>query len=97
MGDFHQRLDKSLSTKGMDARIEEFYDTASFLKQVDHAVSYDLIFLDILLDEDYDLIFLDILLEEENGYLFAKYLRDEDIQTDIIFITSTEDYAVMGL
>ena len=68
----------------MDARIEEFYDTASFLKQVDHAVSYDL-------------IFLDILLEEENGYLFAKYLRDEDIQTDIIFITSTEDYAVMGL
>lgn len=84
MGDFHQRLDKSLSTKGMDARIEEFYDTASFLKQVDHAVSYDL-------------IFLDILLEEENGYLFAKYLRDEDIQTDIIFITSTEDYAVMGL
>ena len=97
MGDFHQRLDKSLSTKGMDARIEEFYDTASFLKQVDHAVSYDLIILDILLEEDYDLIFLDILLEEENGYLFAKYLRDEDIQTDIIFITSTEDYAVMGL
>ncbi len=52
MGDFHQRLDKSLSTKGMDARMEEFYDTASFLKQVDHAVSYDVIFLDILLEED---------------------------------------------
>lgn len=81
--ELHQRLDRLLSAKDIDARVEEFHDTVSFLKQVDHDISYDL-------------IFLDILLEEENGYLFAKYLRDEDIQTDIIFITSTEDYAVVG-
>ena len=44
----------------------------------------------------YDLILLDILICGDNGYDFAKRLRNKGIQTDIIFITSTTDYAVSG-
>lgn len=44
----------------------------------------------------YDLILLDILIGGDNGYDFAKRLRNKGIQTDIIFITSTTDYAVSG-
>lgn len=83
MDEFTQKLNKVLSSKNIDAEIEKFYDPASFLERVDQGTPFDL-------------IFLDIFLGKENGYQFAKSLRNEDIQTDIIFITTTEDYAVMG-
>lgn len=81
--EFHKKINKILASKNIDAETEEFYDTASFLKSIHKGIVFDLIFLDILLDD-------------ENGYSFAKQLRRENIPIDIIFITVTEDYAVAG-
>lgn len=81
--ELHKQVEKSLSFQDLDAQIHEFYNTASFLESMDQGNHYDLIFLDILLDG-------------ENGYSFAKQLRNEDIKIDIIFITTTEDYAIAG-
>lgn len=81
--EFLPKLSKALSSKNIEAETEKFHDTASFLQRAYQGISFDL-------------IFLDIYLGEENGYLFAKRLRSEEIQTDIIFITSTDEYAVMG-
>lgn len=83
LDEFQQKLGKALLSRSTDARIEKFYDTASFLKRVNQGISFDL-------------VFLDVYLEEENGCLAAKDLRNENIQTDIILITTSEDYAVMG-
>ena len=81
--ELHQKLDQTFSVKGANAIIENFHDTASFLKKINCHITYDL-------------IFLDILLGKENGYHFAKYLRKNEIRSDIVFISSTEEYAVMG-
>lgn len=42
----------------------------------------------------YDLIFLDILFGDENGMFYAKELRGLDKKTEIIFITTTKEYAI---
>lgn len=81
--EFHKKVDKTLASKNIDAETEEFYDTASFLKRINKGIVFDLIFLDILLDN-------------ENGYSFAKQIRNENIPIDIVFITVTQDYAVAG-
>ena len=81
--EFRRKLQAVLSSKETEADITCFSDTASLLHELNRGGSYDL-------------IFLDILLEEENGYFFAKELRKNGVETDIIFITSTEDYAVAG-
>lgn len=80
---FHKKLTEVLSLKKVDAQIEAFPDTASFLSRVENGRAFDLIFLDIYLDG-------------ENGYQFAKRLRGEEIGVEIVFITTTEAYAVAG-
>ena len=44
--------------------------------------------------EEIDLLFLDILLGEDNGMNYARKLRKEKHLVNIIFITSSLDYAV---
>lgn len=78
-----QRIENVLTSKGIAANLDMFHDTASLLERIRQGVSFDLLFLDILLDG-------------EDGYSFAKYLRDRDITTDIVFISTTEAYAVRG-
>lgn len=80
---FHKRLSAVLASKNIDAEIEDFPGTASFLRRLESGRAFDLIFLDIYLDG-------------ENGYQFAKRLRSEDIGVEIVFITTTESYAVAG-
>lgn len=80
---FHQKLSEVLSSKKVAAQIETFPNTVSFLRRMESGQAFDLIFLDIYLDE-------------ENGYHFAKRLRSENIHVEIVFITITEDYAVAG-
>lgn len=82
-GEFHKKINKALASENIDAETEEFYDTASFLGRINKGIVFDLIFLDILLDN-------------ENGYSFAKQIRKENIPIDIVFITVTQDYAVAG-
>lgn len=80
---FHEKLAAVLSSKSIDAEIEVFHSTAAFLHQAESG-------------QPFDLIFLDIYLGAENGYYFAKKLRGEHIDVDIVFITTTQDYAVAG-
>ena len=47
-------------------------------------------------EKSYDLIILDIMLGEENGIEYARQLRSRGIDTDIIFITSSPEYALAG-
>ena len=81
--EFHKKVNKTLASKNIDAETEAFYDTASFLEKINNGIIFDLIFLDILLDH-------------ENGYSFAKQMRKENIPIDIVFITVTQDYAIVG-
>lgn len=80
---FHKKLTAVLSSKKIDAEIEVFHSTDAFLRRAEEG-------------QPFDLIFLDIYLGAENGYYFAKKLRSEHIDVDIIFITTTQDYAVAG-
>lgn len=80
---FCQRLTEVLSSKKVTAKVETFHDTTSFLRRMESG-------------QVFDLIFLDIYLGAENGYHFAKRLRSENMQIEIVFTTTTEDYAVAG-
>lgn len=42
----------------------------------------------------YDVLFLDILMQGENGIAVAKELREYDNHVKIVFVTSTSEYAV---
>lgn len=44
----------------------------------------------------YNLLILDILLGEENGIEYAEKLRERGVETDIIFITSSPEFALAG-
>jgi DNA-binding LytR/AlgR family response regulator len=78
-----EKCSKLLTARNIDAQVEAFSDTASFLARSREGIPFSLLFLDILLDA-------------ENGYLFAKELRRLDQTIDLVFITTTEDYAVTG-
>lgn len=80
---FHKKLAAVLSSKKIDAEIEVFNSTDAFLRRTEGG-------------QPFDLIFLDIYLGAENGYYFAKKLRGERMDVDIVFITTTQDYAVAG-
>lgn len=46
--------------------------------------------------ETYDVAFLDIIMDELDGMTLASIIKAKDEKTSIIFITSTEQYAVKG-
>ena len=44
----------------------------------------------------FDIIFLDIIMDTMNGIETAKKIREFDTKTEIIFLTSSKDYALEG-
>lgn len=44
----------------------------------------------------FDIIFLDIIMDKMNGIETAKKIREFDTKTEIIFLTSSKDYALEG-
>ena len=44
----------------------------------------------------YDLLLLDVMMEKTNGMELAKNVREFDVDTTIIFITSNSDFALQG-
>lgn len=80
---FHKRMSAVLASKNIDAEIEDFPDSASFMRRLESGRTFDL-------------VFLDIYLGAENGYYFAKQLRSQAVDVEIVFITVTESYAVAG-
>lgn len=47
-------------------------------------------------DNNYNLLLLDIMFGEDNGMEYAEALRSKGIETDIVFITSSPEYALAG-
>lgn len=47
-------------------------------------------------EEQFDLLLLDIMLGDDNGIEYAERLRSRGIETDIIFITSSPEFALAG-
>lgn len=83
--DFCSSLEKFLrgffAAKNMECAISSFADTQSLDASLTGGA-------------DYDLLFLDIMFKQDNGMNYAKYLRDRGYKLDIVFITTSKEYAV---
>lgn len=78
---FRVALDNIMSRKEAAYNLNCFYDRESFSKVLHKG-------------GEFDLIFLDIVFGNENGLELAKFLRKKQINTDIVFITGYDEYAV---
>ncbi len=47
-------------------------------------------------NEKYDIIFLDILMSNLNGIETSKYIRKIDNSVNIVFLTSSSEFAING-
>ena len=56
----------------------------------------DLIKYIIINDMRFDLVFLDIIMKEINGIEAAKKIKEIDTSTEIVFLTSSKEYALDG-
>lgn len=75
------QLYEIMRAKGASCHLSVFSSTASLWDS-------------IINGNDYDLVFLDILFDEEKGIRFAKFLREREYPADIVFITIAPEYAV---
>ncbi|NCB91397.1 MAG: response regulator transcription factor [Clostridia bacterium] len=80
---FAQQLKTICQQKSIDYMLTYYPDIPSFLSAIEN-------------DTVFDLIFLDILILQDNGIAFARQMRQKGIKTDIIFVSSTDDYALDG-
>lgn len=74
-------LNALLGERGADARVSLFADPSDLLSALQRGF-------------DCDLIFLDILFDSENGVRFARLLREQDYDADLVFVTSSPEFAV---
>ncbi len=79
--DFGHALKNILLKKEVLYSLKCFYSSDSFLTSLKSG-------------EEFDLIFLDVKFGNENGINLAKILRKEQYNSDIVFITGYEEYAV---
>lgn len=70
-------LKRSISQSGIIANVESAYSAKEGLEKI--------------LSSKYDLIFLDYMMPDANGISFLKKLRDNGVDTPVIFITSHGD------
>lgn len=78
---FEKILSKTLDAKGVIYRLSLFADIHSLQDSLEDG-------------RKYSLIFLDILFETEKGIRFARFLQKKNYKIDIVFVTSSPDYAV---
>ncbi|WP_324823761.1 LytTR family DNA-binding domain-containing protein [Sinanaerobacter sp. ZZT-01] len=78
---FRNKINKILEKKHIDFNFQSFTDLQSLAEALETGITYHLLFLDVLLGQD-------------NGIDFARHLRENGNQIDLIFITSSRDYAV---
>lgn len=78
---FEKLLSQLLDEKKASYRLTHFSDPDSLRQAIEQGKTYNLIFLDILFDS-------------EKGIHFAHFLRNKRYNTDIIFMSTTSDYAV---
>lgn len=76
-------LSRCFEARGLSCHIAHYPDPAQALSALERG-------------ERCDLLFQDILFGEEKGIRFAKLLRQRGWDLDVVFITSSERYAVAG-
>lgn len=80
---FTPLLEQLLREKGADWQLSRFTDTGELLRSVESG-------------GEYDLLFLDIVFGTEQGIRLARTLRERRYGAEIVFVTSSPDFAVEG-
>ena len=78
-----KRITDYLARVDEDAEISVFYDSAPLLEACKKS-------------NDFDIIFLDIKMKTINGVDCAKLLRENDVNSLIVFVTSSAEYVFSG-
>ena len=78
-----KRVTDYLARVDEDAEISVFYDSAPLLEACKKS-------------NDFDIIFLDIKMKTINGVDCAKLLRENDVNSLIVFVTSSAEYVFSG-
>lgn len=78
-----KRVTDYLARVDEDAEISVFYDSAPLLEACK-------------ISNDFDIIFLDIKMKTINGVDCAKLLRENDVNSLIVFVTSSAEYVFSG-
>ncbi len=78
-----KRITDYLARADEDAEISAFYDSAPLLEACKKS-------------NDFDIIFLDIKMKTINGVDCAKLLRENDVNSLIVFVTSSAEYVFSG-
>ncbi len=81
--DLSSRLYQLFAERDADCRVTLFSDPAQVLSALERG-------------ERCDLLFQDILFGEEKGIRFGKLLRERKWDLDLVFVTSSERYALAG-
>lgn len=81
--DFCTRLDGVLDERSTPHRISQFSNPSALLEAIESG-------------QNFDLIFQDVLFGVEKGIRFAKLLRANRWKIDVVFVTSSRDYALEG-
>ena len=80
------------------ASLEKFIHSFFDGREIDYSVKsfFDVRSLDASIKNgaEYDLVFLDIFFKDGNGISYAKNLRAQKSATEIIFITTSREYAI---
>ncbi len=84
---FAQELEEMLSelflARGVNCRVSRFSDPSQLMNALERGANCDL-------------LFQDILFGEERGLRFARLVRERKWDLDLVFVTSSEEYAVAG-
>ena len=78
-----KRITDYLAKIDEDAEISVFYDSAPLIEKCKES-------------NDFDIIFLDIKMKTINGVDCAKLLRENDVNSLIVFVTSSAEYVFSG-
>ncbi len=78
-----KRLTEMLRERGASFRIQLFSDPSKMLNALEQG-------------EKCDLLFQDILFGREKGIRFARLLRERKQKIEVVFVTSSADYALEG-
>lgn len=81
LSDFEKQLKQALDRRNLSYRITCFSAAETLLSAIDGG-------------ESFSLLFLDILFEEEKGIRLARILRGRSCRAEVVFVTSSPDYAV---
>ena len=82
-GELSSMLTRAFGERGSQCHITLYPDPAQVLSALERG-------------ERCELLFQDILFGEEKGIRFGKLLREKDWDVDLVFVTSSQQYAVAG-